>query len=190
MDSIPVDSILVIPWPFQNPPEFHGMEITILAGSTAKIPFHGIPGIIRIPADSGRNTWVTVKNSHLHWLHCPSLLPCILSLSSVAVFFAFFAFFAFGLLAISSAFDGPRFQIFEVGGGEAAGFLMTAAGFLQGGMVWKCSVGRDLGGSWGKWGMDPLTWHLEGLEVLWVWNFTRQAVCVVTWHIEVAANKF
>ena len=27
-----------------------GMEITILAGSTAKIPFHGIPGITRIPA--------------------------------------------------------------------------------------------------------------------------------------------
>ena len=39
------------------------MEIAILAGSTAKIPFRGIPGIGRIPADSGRNTWGTVKNS-------------------------------------------------------------------------------------------------------------------------------
>jgi len=28
------------------------MELTILAGSTAKIPFHGIPGIDRIPLDS------------------------------------------------------------------------------------------------------------------------------------------
>ena len=67
MDSVPVDSVPVIPWPFQNPPEFRGMEITILAGSTAKIPFRGIPGITRIPADSGRNTWGTVKNSvHTH----------------------------------------------------------------------------------------------------------------------------
>jgi len=39
------------------------MEITILAGTTAKIPFRGIPGIDRIPADSGRNTRRTVKNS-------------------------------------------------------------------------------------------------------------------------------
>ena len=37
MDSIPVDSILVIPGPFRNPPEFRGTKITILAGSTAKI---------------------------------------------------------------------------------------------------------------------------------------------------------
>ena len=35
----------------------------ILAGSTAKIPFRGIPGIDQIPADSGRNTRRTVKNS-------------------------------------------------------------------------------------------------------------------------------
>jgi len=94
-------------------------------------------------------------------------------LSSAAVFFAFFAFFAFGLLAVSSAFDGPCFQTFEVGGEEATGFLMTAAGFLQGGMVRKCGVGLDLGSSWGERGMDLLTWHLEGLEVLWVQNFTR-----------------
>ena len=40
-----------------------GTEITILAGSTAKIPFRGIPGIDRIPPDSGRNTRRTVKNS-------------------------------------------------------------------------------------------------------------------------------
>ena len=65
MNSVPVDSVPVIPWPFRNPPEFRGMEITILAGSTAKIPFCGIPGITRIPADSGRNTWGTVKNSDL-----------------------------------------------------------------------------------------------------------------------------
>jgi len=39
------------------------MQITILAGSTAKIPFRGIPGIARIPVDFGRNTWRTVKNS-------------------------------------------------------------------------------------------------------------------------------
>jgi hypothetical protein len=75
MDSVPVDSVLVIPWPFRNPPEFCGTEITILAGSTAKIPFRGIPGINRIPADSGRNTWRTVKNSspgapkHPRWVY-------------------------------------------------------------------------------------------------------------------------
>ena len=63
MDSVLVDSVLVIPGPFQNPPEFCGTEITILAGSTAKIPFCRIPGIDWIPADSGRNTWRTVKNS-------------------------------------------------------------------------------------------------------------------------------
>ena len=62
-DSIPVDSVLVVPWPFRNPLEFHGTEIAILAGSTAKIPFHGIPGIDWILADSSRNMWGTVKNS-------------------------------------------------------------------------------------------------------------------------------
>ena len=36
--------------------------MTILACSTAKIPFCGIPRITRIPVDSGRNTWGTVKN--------------------------------------------------------------------------------------------------------------------------------
>jgi hypothetical protein len=46
---------------------WNGTEITILAGSTAKIPFRGIPGIDRIPADSGRNTWRTVKNS-IWWM--------------------------------------------------------------------------------------------------------------------------
>jgi len=40
-----------------------GTDIMILAGSTAKIPFRGIPGIDQIPADSGRNTRRTVKNS-------------------------------------------------------------------------------------------------------------------------------
>ena len=103
----------------------------------------------------------------------PPSFPVSPSLSSAAVFFAFFAFFAFGLLAVLSAFDGLRFQTFKVGGGEAAGFLTTAAGFLQRGMVRKCGVGLDLGGSWGKRGMDPLTWHSEGLEVLWARNFTR-----------------
>ena len=73
MDSVPVDSVPVIPWPFRNPPEFRGMEITILAGSTAKIPFRGIPGITRIPADSGRNTWGTVK--HSDWWTC-ECWPC------------------------------------------------------------------------------------------------------------------
>ena len=63
MNSVLVDSIPVIPWPFRNLPEFRGMEITILAGSTAKITFRRIPGITQILADSGRNTWGTVKNS-------------------------------------------------------------------------------------------------------------------------------
>jgi len=63
VDSIPVDSVSVIPWPFRNPPEFRGTEITILAGTTAKIRFCGIPGIDWILADSGRNTRRTVKNS-------------------------------------------------------------------------------------------------------------------------------
>jgi hypothetical protein len=64
VDSVPVDSVPVIPWPFRNPPEFRGTEITILAGTTAKIRFRGIPGIDRIPPDSGRNTRRTVKNSN------------------------------------------------------------------------------------------------------------------------------
>ena len=63
MDSVLVDSVLVIPWPFWNPLEFCGMEIIILAGTTAKIPFRRIPKIDRILPDSGRNTWGTVKNS-------------------------------------------------------------------------------------------------------------------------------
>jgi hypothetical protein len=63
VDSVPVDSVPVIPWPFRNPPEFRGTEIPILAGTTAKIRFRGIPGINRIPPDSGRNTRRTVKNS-------------------------------------------------------------------------------------------------------------------------------
>jgi hypothetical protein len=42
------------------------MEITILAGSTAKIPFHRIPGINWILVDSDRYTWRTVKNLGLH----------------------------------------------------------------------------------------------------------------------------
>jgi hypothetical protein len=71
----------------------------------------------------------------------PPSFPVSPSLSSAAVFLAFFAFFAFGLLAVLSAFDGPRFRTFEVGGGEAAGFLTTAVGFLRGGMVQKCGVG-------------------------------------------------
>jgi hypothetical protein len=104
----------------------------------------------------------------------PPFFPVSLSLLSAAVFLAFFAFFAFGLLAVSSTFDGPHFRIFEVGGGEATGFLTTAAGFLRGGMVRKCGVGLDLGGSWGGRGMDLLTWHSEGLEVLWARNFTRR----------------
>ena len=52
MDSIPVNSILVILGPFRNLPEFHGTEITILAGSTTKIPFCGIPGINQNQPDS------------------------------------------------------------------------------------------------------------------------------------------
>ena len=61
MDSIPVDSVLVILGPFRNLPKFCGMEITILAGSTAKIPFCRILESTRfnqIPADSSRNTCI------------------------------------------------------------------------------------------------------------------------------------
>ena len=47
-DSVLVNSILVIPRPFWNSPEFHEMEITILADNTTKIPFYGIPRIDRI----------------------------------------------------------------------------------------------------------------------------------------------
>ena len=71
MDSVPVDSVPVIPWPFRNLPEFRGTEMTILACSSAKIPFRRIPGITRIPADSGRNTWGTVKNSENQGLQIP-----------------------------------------------------------------------------------------------------------------------
>jgi len=34
-----------------------------LAGNCAKIDSYGIPGIDRIPPDSGRNQWRTVKTS-------------------------------------------------------------------------------------------------------------------------------
>ena len=60
----------MIPGPFRNPLEFCGTEIPILAGSTAKIsiPWNSrnrpeSTRIDQIPADSGRNTWRTVKNS-------------------------------------------------------------------------------------------------------------------------------
>jgi len=48
----------------------------------------------------------------------------------------------------------------------------AVVGFLRRGMVQKSGVGLELGGSWGERGMDPLTWHSEGLEVLWAQNFT------------------
>jgi len=51
--------------------------------------------------------------------------------------------------------------------------MTGGGGFLVGGMVRKSGVGLELGGSWGERGMDPLTWHSEGLEVLWARNFTR-----------------
>jgi len=60
------------------------------------------------------------------------------------------------------------------GGGRWQGSSTTGGGgFLAGGMVRKSGVGLELGGSWGERGMDPLTWHSEGLEVLWARNFTR-----------------
>ena len=43
--------------------------ITILAGNTAKIPFHRISGIDQIPADPGRNTRRTIKNLSLVLFH-------------------------------------------------------------------------------------------------------------------------
>jgi len=42
---------------------FHQNSFINLAGNCAKIDSYGIPGIDRIPPDSGRNQWRTVKTS-------------------------------------------------------------------------------------------------------------------------------
>jgi len=47
------------------------MELTILAGNTAKIPFRGIPGIARIPPDSAGFRQEYVEDcKELVNLHC------------------------------------------------------------------------------------------------------------------------
>ena len=54
-NSVPVIPVAIL--------EFAGTKIMILAGSTTKIPFRGIPGMAQILVDSSRNTRRTVKNS-------------------------------------------------------------------------------------------------------------------------------
>ena len=39
-----------------------------LAGPSAKFDSSGIPGIARIPPDSGRSQWRTIKTSMVEWL--------------------------------------------------------------------------------------------------------------------------
>ena len=85
MDSVLVDSVLVILGPFRNPPEFRGTEITILAGGTAKIPFCGIPGIDRNRPDSGGFRQEYVEDCK-ELPGCTILLPsAILTHSNVAI---------------------------------------------------------------------------------------------------------
>jgi hypothetical protein len=45
------------------PPEF----FINLAGASAKFDSSGIPGIARIPPESGRNQWRTIKTSVARW---------------------------------------------------------------------------------------------------------------------------
>jgi len=56
---------------------------------------------------------------------------------------------AAGLVAVSSAFDGPRLRIFGLGGG--AGAFLTAGAFFRdlGGMVWESGLDR-------VWGCDAV----------------------------------
>jgi hypothetical protein len=52
-----------IPAEFEFRSKFRRNCVINLAGPCAKIDSSGIPGIARIPPDSGRNQWGTVKTS-------------------------------------------------------------------------------------------------------------------------------
>jgi hypothetical protein len=52
-----------IPAEFEFRSTFRRNGFIILAGPCAKIDSSGIPGIARIPPDSGRNQWGTIKTS-------------------------------------------------------------------------------------------------------------------------------
>jgi hypothetical protein len=52
-----------IPAEFEFRSKFRWNGVINLAGPCAKFDSYGIPGIARIPPDSGRNQWRTVKTS-------------------------------------------------------------------------------------------------------------------------------
>ena len=52
-----------IPAEFEFRSKFRRNHLINLAGPSAKFDSSGIPGIARIPPDSGRNQWRTVKTS-------------------------------------------------------------------------------------------------------------------------------
>ena len=64
-----IDSFRVIPGTIPAEFEFHSKFLwnhcINLAGPSAKFDSSGIPGIARIPPDSGRNQWRTIKTSAL-----------------------------------------------------------------------------------------------------------------------------
>jgi len=68
-DSVPVHSVRVIPGTIPAEFEFYSRfrrnHCMNLAGPSAKFDSYGIPGIDRIPPDSSRNQWRTVKTSVL-----------------------------------------------------------------------------------------------------------------------------
>ena len=71
-----IDSFRVIPGTIPAEFEFHSKfrrnHCINLAGPSAKFDSSGIPGIARIPPDSGRNQWRTIKTS---LITIPSLAP-------------------------------------------------------------------------------------------------------------------
>ena len=64
-----------IPAEFEFRSKFRRNHLINLAGPSAKFDSSGIPGIARIPPDSGRNQWRTIKTSFFqmldidHWVH-------------------------------------------------------------------------------------------------------------------------
>ena len=64
-----------IPAEFEFHSKFRRNDLINLAGPSAKFDSSRIPGITRIPPDSGRNQWRTIKTSNLSQTLCQSLNP-------------------------------------------------------------------------------------------------------------------
>jgi hypothetical protein len=105
----------------------------------------------------------------------PSLIPA--SSSSSGTSLPFFAFLVLGFFTCSSAFDGPRFRVFETAGGVTV--VVSLARRLVDGIVRGDGGSRGRGcGSRGRWyavvgggsGKQEVTWQrttCHGQDVTW-----------------------